>query len=499
MSLRVFLLVGMCGTAQTAVAQQRPPLLTRNIDYYNPVWRPDGRSLAFESTLEGVYSIFTINADGSDLKRLTVDSANNEQAQWSPDGARLVFSSDRAGHLDLYLMNTDGSGQRRLTTTAGGGYYQASFSPDGQSIVFQGRPDNSETRDRLYVVATDGTGFRQLTDSSYGAEGPRWSRDGRTITFLQVPYPRRLWSEMGPTDLALARAGQRRMSIRPDGSHLVPAPPLLSRDSVHSNLSPDGRQAASARVVDGWSGLYVYDVATRTERLITGGPGAGPLGYVRSAMMEPVQDTFDTFGSTRGGSIALDRNAYIVRVGRRTGGGRFELSNTWYDSLGRETARQTVRTGRGTLTTELETTRARGDSASLLVRPDHVTGWVVPQGEVPRLYDGPTTGERYAREIVLSAIARSRPAVGTLFLAPVSSPYFANPVEMLVDTIRVVRRDTLAGGESLFPVLVLERANGSQVWLEETTGAEVLSRGNAGPTRWWWHIRRGVRPPSPGQ
>jgi hypothetical protein len=285
------------------------------------------------------------------------------------------------------------------------------------------------------------------------------------------------------------------MSIRPDGSHLEAAAPLPARDSVDTNPSPDGRHAAYTKAVDGWPGLYGYDVATRSERLLTGGPGVGPLGYLRSATLPEAHDTLDTYISTRGGPIDHDKDVYVVRVWRRLGGRRFELSDTWYDSSGQQTARQSVRTGRGTVATEVETVRATGDSASMLVLPDRVTAWVVPQGEAPRLYDSAATGERYAGQIVMSAIAKSRPALGALFLAPVSTLYGANPVQTQVDSIRVVRRDTLMRGQTLIPVLVLERARGTQVWMDETTGAEVLSRGNAGPTRWWWHIRRGVRPP----
>jgi dipeptidyl aminopeptidase/acylaminoacyl peptidase len=419
-------------SAANADAQQKPPQLTRTIEYHNPVWRPDSRALVFESTLEGVYSIYAINADGSSLRRLTVDNANNEQAHWSPDGKRIVFSSDRDGHLDLYVMNADGSGQTRLTTTASGGFYGSSFSPDGRWIVFQGRPDNRETCDRVYIVASDGSGFRQLTDSTYGAEGPQWSSDGKRITFLRVPYPKRLWAEMGPSDMDVAKAGQRRMSIRADGSQLETAAPLHGSDSVHTNPSPDGRRAAYTKTVDGWTGLYVYDVATQSERLITGGPGAGPLGYLRSATLTEGADTLDTYMSVRGGAIKPDRGFFVVRVTRRLGGRRFEVSNTWYDSSGKQTARQSVRTVRGKVATELETVRATGDSASMLVLPDRVTAWVVPEGEPPRLYDGATTGERYAVEIVMSAIVKSRPAAGAIFLAPVSSLYGANPIQTKV-------------------------------------------------------------------
>ena len=187
---------------------------------------------------------------------------------------------------------------------------------------------------------------------------------------------------------------------------------------------------------------------------------------------------------------------FVVRVIRQVGPRRWEMSDTWYDSTGQETARQFARTASGGAPTiELETVRAPTDSASMLVGHDRVTAWVVPQGQPPRLYDSAAIGERYNTVIVASAIAKTHPAVGSVFLYPAYTLYGGSPVQTRLDSMRVLRRDTLSSGQVLLPVLVLERAGGGQIWVDEATGAEVLSRGNAGPGRSWWHIRRGVSPP----
>jgi hypothetical protein len=83
-----------------------------------------------------------------------------------------------------------------------------------------------------------------------------------------------------------------------------------------------------------------------------------------------------------------------------------------------------------------------------------------------------------------------------VFVAPMGALYGADPLAITIDTIRVVRRDTLYAGSTALPVIVLERRNGGQAWVDVTTGAQLLARGSAGPERWWWHIRRGVRPPT---
>jgi hypothetical protein len=522
-------------------AQQSPGPLTKRIAYYNPQWSPDGRTLLFESTLSGNYAVYTVGADGGDPRRLTPDTADSEQPNWSPDGSRVVFSSNRAGHSDLYLMDADGSHQARLTTTPGGGYYGASFSPDGATILFQGRPDTREIRDRVYVVAIDGSGMRMVSDSSYGAEGPRWHPDGRSIEYERVPYPKRYWQEMDPAAMEIARRDTRLVRQRLDGSAPVPAAPVphavagdsraswtrdralaflvSSRDGspavyemgrgiagarriVDAALvpdpvpSPDGRRLAYTKTVNGWSGLYVYDIASRRERLVTGGAGVGPLGYLRSATLTEWSDTVDTYRSAPGGPIERGNGAWLERTLRWSPGSGTWLERTvWHDSTGGVTADQATRTQRGSLASWVETVRATRDSATLIVTPNRVVGWVVAVGQPPRLYDTTATAEWYASPIVTMAVAKARPAVGDVLLAPTHALYGADALATRIDSIRVVRRDTLYRGDTPIPVLVLERASGTQSWVDEGTAVELLERGNAGPARWWWHIERGLRQP----
>ena len=72
------------------------------------------------------------------LKQLT-HGGQNAEAYWSPDGKRIMFQSTRnTSDCDQqYIMNADGSNVRRLTSTPGydGGPF---FSPDGTKIVWRG-------------------------------------------------------------------------------------------------------------------------------------------------------------------------------------------------------------------------------------------------------------------------------------------------------------------------------------------------------------------------
>ncbi|GAC1658768.1 MAG: hypothetical protein NVS4B13_02290 [Candidatus Elarobacter sp.] len=144
------------------------------------------------------YDIYTANADGSGLRRLTDYGVYTAEGVVSPDGRKIVFTSLKDGDLDIYTMNVDGSDVRQLTTTPGydGGPW---WSPDGQRIVYRAwhptdtalvgyrallaqrlvRPNRME----LWVMNADGSDQHQITALGGANFGPSWTRDGRRIIF----------------------------------------------------------------------------------------------------------------------------------------------------------------------------------------------------------------------------------------------------------------------------------------------------------------------------
>jgi TolB protein len=76
-----------------------------------------GEKIVFAGWIEGLFDIFTMNEDGTNIERLTKGQGNNEDPYFSPDGKFIVFSSNRADgrKKDLYTMNRSGGAVRRLT------------------------------------------------------------------------------------------------------------------------------------------------------------------------------------------------------------------------------------------------------------------------------------------------------------------------------------------------------------------------------------------------
>jgi TolB protein len=164
----------------------------------DPSWSPDGTKIAFVSDFGGARKseIWVMNADGTNLVRLTTNIQFGSdlngpfysldlQPSWSPDGSKIVFRSNRDGatNPEIYSMNANGSNLTRLTNNAAEDSAPA-WSPDGQHIAFSSRGGG---RAGIYVIDASGADDHLITPSG---NDPAWSPDGSKIVFNDLdPQP----------------------------------------------------------------------------------------------------------------------------------------------------------------------------------------------------------------------------------------------------------------------------------------------------------------------
>jgi TolB protein len=84
----------------------------------SPSWSSLNR-IAYSGMDEGRYKIFTINPDGSGLRKLNEGQGNNEDPCWYGNGRYLTFSSNRDGAYHIYIMMANGANQKRVTLLKG--------------------------------------------------------------------------------------------------------------------------------------------------------------------------------------------------------------------------------------------------------------------------------------------------------------------------------------------------------------------------------------------
>src|SRR5688500_4547137 len=67
--------------------------------------------LVFSSDRDGNLEIYSVNTDGSDVRRLTTSPGDDGEPAWSTTG-RIAFTSARDGNNEIYSMNADGADVR---------------------------------------------------------------------------------------------------------------------------------------------------------------------------------------------------------------------------------------------------------------------------------------------------------------------------------------------------------------------------------------------------
>lgn len=150
-------------------------------------WSPDGGTLVFSSDRDGNYEIYSMKADGKDVKRLTNNAGHDSFPKFSPDGTLISFNSNfESETTDIYLMRTDGSNIVRLTTAKGHDFSRNGWSPDGTKFAYNSNVDGN---DDVFVMDIDV--FRpEILVSMPDADlkTPAYSPDGQRIVFSAV-YP----------------------------------------------------------------------------------------------------------------------------------------------------------------------------------------------------------------------------------------------------------------------------------------------------------------------
>ena len=124
----------------------------------------NGLILFGAETRRSGYELFTAQADGTDLTRLTHLEGDAVNPDWSPDGTNIVFELDHPDgpvFCSVELMNADGSEIVDLTTgqhPAGwsGCENQPSFTPDGRRIVFGQFDDTTQVESIQSMNLTGG-------------------------------------------------------------------------------------------------------------------------------------------------------------------------------------------------------------------------------------------------------------------------------------------------------------------------------------------------------
>jgi TolB protein len=274
-------------------AQSPQSQVTSNSD---PVVSPDGRHIAFISNRDGMPSVFVIDTDGTDERRLTL--VRSSKAQWSPDGSTVSFSGAGADSGRVFAVAFTGGDVRPVASIAGRGPV---VSPDGQSVVYLSGPWTSTA---TMIARLDGSGARRIAGGTTTAWNGAWSPDSKRMAYTYGDSSRLLQVHVvgvdGGNDAAVTRMSAAEGSAQlpawsADGNRLAVQVNNISAGIAHiwtielatgnarklaphaekfldevPSWFPDGRRIAFQSTRSGRTEVWVMDSDGSHLRQITG-------------------------------------------------------------------------------------------------------------------------------------------------------------------------------------------------------------------------------------
>jgi eukaryotic-like serine/threonine-protein kinase len=160
---------------------QRLQLTFQPMEAYSCRWSPDGKRIAFAARVQGrSWKIYTVSADGGTPAPLMPGDAVERDPVWSPDGNSLAFmllegiTTDQPGRSSIRILELKTGKIIKLPESDG--KFSPRWSPDGGSIAAMSHP----IEDTLWLFDLKSQNWQELAKGMNFAY-PSFSRDGKSV------------------------------------------------------------------------------------------------------------------------------------------------------------------------------------------------------------------------------------------------------------------------------------------------------------------------------
>lgn len=273
---------------------------------------PDEKVLLFGITYydirenKGNRELYTLPAEGGEMKQITKTAEGEYNAVWSKDGKSIYFMTSSENRMQLFKMNADGSNRKQLSDIEGGitGF---KLSPDQTKILYTKEVDLvkdvvdeypdlpkanariitdmmyrhwdtwTDSYSHIFIAAFDGNKLSKGTDIMKdeefdsplkpfgGMEEITWSPDGKTVAYTCVKKKGVEYTLSTNSDIYFYNLDTRETSNLTKGMKGYDKVPVFSPDGnkiAWESMERDGYESDKNR-------LFVYDFNTEEKKEFT--------------------------------------------------------------------------------------------------------------------------------------------------------------------------------------------------------------------------------------
>jgi TolB protein len=134
-------------------------------------WNPAGNQIVFASGGDGNPTLYIMEDDGTNIRKLPIDGSYNASPAWSPDGSMIAFVSRFEDNFDLFVYKLGDPSPYQITTGFPNSENPA-WSPDSRYLIFS---STREGRNRLYITDLAGERIVRALEMM-GCQQPIWVR-----------------------------------------------------------------------------------------------------------------------------------------------------------------------------------------------------------------------------------------------------------------------------------------------------------------------------------
>lgn len=223
-----------------------------------PAFSPDGRKVAFVRAIEAaIRDVYVMNADGSDLHRVTFDNRYVESLTWDVDGRSIIFSSDRGGRPSLWRLALEKGAAPERIEVGGEDATGPAVAAKGNRLAYS----QSKSNWSIMQVALKGSApkaaasrLKPLLSSTLQDSSPHYSPDGSRIAFQS-------W-----------RAGTQEIWLcNSDGSSPVKLTSFDGPLAGSPSWSPDATRIAFDARPEGHSHIFYMTTTGAPPKAVTSG------------------------------------------------------------------------------------------------------------------------------------------------------------------------------------------------------------------------------------